>query len=224
MTPQDTPPWFAAGALAGLSPAARATLAAITPRRLSRGTTVFRPGDRAQGFVVVLSGRIEVFLTGPSGREIMLYAVEPGQSCIQTTLGLMAGEDYTGEAMAATDVTAALIPRDRFAALMDSDHAFRTFVLQAFARRMADVTRLLERVAFGRIESRLARALVDMARDGTVQSTHADLAARIGSAREVVSRRLETMARAGLLSTDRGQIRLHDLPALRALAAAGDPG
>ncbi|MCK7475756.1 MAG: cyclic nucleotide-binding domain-containing protein [Rhodopseudomonas palustris] len=50
---------------------------------------MFRPGDAAQGFVVVLEGRVEVFLTGPTGREILLYAVEPGQGCVQTTLGLM---------------------------------------------------------------------------------------------------------------------------------------
>ena len=66
---------------------------------------MFRPGDMAQGFVIVLSGRIEVRLTSASGREILLYAVEPGESCVQTTLGLMGGEPYSGEAVAATDAS-----------------------------------------------------------------------------------------------------------------------
>lgn len=206
-------------ALPELAADARRALAALPARALPRGTPLFHPGDSAQGFVVVLSGRIEVFLTGPSGREILLYAVEPGQSCIQTTLGLMADEPYAGEAITATEAQVVLIPRALFLRLMDEEAAFRGFVLQAFARRMGDVTRLLERVAFGRIEARLAQALLDLAEDGVVQATQAELAARIGSAREVISRRLDAFARAGWVATDRGQVSLRDLPALRQLAA-----
>lgn len=203
-----------------LSDAARRALAALPARDLPRGAVLFRPGEQARDFVVVLAGRIEVFLTGPSGREILLYAVEPGQSCVQTTLGLMAGEDYSGEAHAATAVRLVLVPAALFARLMDAEAGFRAFVLGAFARRMADVTRLLEQVAFGRVEARLAAALLDLAQEGTVQATQGELAAQIGSAREVVSRRLEAFQRSGWVETGRGQVRLTDLPALRRLAAA----
>lgn len=203
-----------------ISPAARASLAALPRQALPRGAVLFHPGDRAAGFVIVLSGRVEVFLTGPSGREIMLYAVEPGQSCVQTTLGLMADEDYSGEAHVAADATLILIPRAMFAGLMDREAGFRAFVMGAFARRMADVTRLLEQVAFGRVESRLASALLELSTDGRVQATQAELAARIGSAREVVSRRLEAFQRNGWVETERGEVRLADIPALRAIVAA----
>ena len=71
-----------------LSSTSKAALAALPTRDVPRGSVMFRPGDVAQGFVVVLSGRIEVRLTAASGREILLYAVEPGESCVQTTLGL----------------------------------------------------------------------------------------------------------------------------------------
>ena len=111
---------------------------------------------RRAGFVVVLSGRIDVTLTGTSGREILLYAVAPGQSCIQTTLGLLGDEAYTGEAVTAGPVEMVLIPRPLFLRLMDEDAGFRAFVLHAFGRRMADLTRVLEQVAFGRIDQRLA--------------------------------------------------------------------
>jgi CRP/FNR family transcriptional regulator, anaerobic regulatory protein len=195
-------------------------LAALVPRKLPRGTVLFHPGDPATGFVVLLSGLIEVYLTGPSGREILLYTVEPGQSCVQTTLGLMSTETYSGEAHIAADATMILIPKPLFAALMDEEPAFRSFVMQAFARRMSDVTRLLEQVAFGRVEARLAAALLDLAEDGLVHATQGELAARIGSAREVVSRRLEAFQRHGWVETDRGQVRLADIPALKALLAA----
>jgi CRP/FNR family transcriptional regulator len=206
--------------LAALSAPARARLAALPAASVPPGTVLFRPDETAQIFGLVLAGRIEVFLTGPSGREIMLYGVEPGQSCIQTTLGLMADEPYSAEAIATTEVRLIAVPRALFQELIDGEPAFRGFVLRAFARRMADMTRLLERVAFARVEARLAEALLALARAGEVQATHADLAARIGSAREVVSRRLEAFARAGWVATDRGHVRLLDPSALRRLAAS----
>jgi CRP/FNR family transcriptional regulator, anaerobic regulatory protein len=204
----------------GLTPANAAALAALPHRTLPPHSVLFRPGDRAQGFVILLQGRIEVFLTGPSGREIMLYTVEPGQSCIQTTLGLMAGEVYSGEAITASEAEVVLIAHPLFTRLINDEPAFRQFVMQAFARRMSDVTRLLERVAFGRVEARLAAALLELAHEGEVQATQAELAARIGSAREVVSRRLEAFHTSGWVDTERGTVRLTNPAALRQLAAS----
>lgn len=206
--------------ITGLSPAARRALAALPVQDLATGAVLFRPGDQASGFLVVLSGHVEVFLTGPTGREILLYDVAPGQSCIQTTLGLLGGEDYAGEAIVAAATRAVMIPRGQFDRLMADEPGFRAFVLTSFARRMTDVTRLLERVAFARVESRLAAALLDLAEDGRISATQSDLAARIGSAREVVSRRLEAFQRAGWVQTERGTVRLTDPAALRRLSAA----
>lgn len=205
---------WAAAALPGLAADDCARLDALPVQTLPRGARLFHPGDRAQGFVFVLSGRVEVSLTGPSGREILLYGVEPGQSCIQTTLGLLGDEPYSGEAETVSDTRLALVPAPLFHALMARSEVFRGFVFRSMATRMSDMTQLLERVAFTRVEARLAQALLDTAQDGSVEATHAELAARIGSAREVVSRRLEAMAKRGLVSTDRGRVVLRDGPAL----------
>lgn len=199
---------------------ARQRVAALKPINLRRGSMFFRRGDQPKGFVIVLSGRIEVFLTGPSGREIMLYAVENGQSCAQTTLGLMAAEAYSAEAIVATDTVIALIPRPLFTVLISEESEFRRYVLRNFAQRMSDLTRLLQQVAFGRIEARLAATLIDLAVGGVVQATQEELATRIGSAREVVSRRLDAFQRQGWIETYRGQIHLVDIPALMALRGA----
>lgn len=194
----------------------------LAPVSLTRGTALFHPGEAAKGFVIVLSGRIDVFLTGPSGRDILLYSVEPGGSCVQTTLGLLGGEEYTGEAVAATDVRAVLIPKAEFLPLMDRSAAFRAFVFSAFALRMQGMLHLLERVAFQRTESRLAAALLDRAEGADVRATHQELATAIGSAREVVSRRLDAFARAGLVETERGAVRIRDRAGLARLAAVQD--
>ncbi len=215
--------WLPRARLPDLPPDARVLLGALHPVTLPQGHVIFRPGDAAQGFALILSGRIDVFLTGPTGREILLYTVAPGQSCIQTTLGLLGAEDYTAEALAATEVTAVLIPRGTFLALMDSAPAFRAFVFRAFATRMQDMMHVLEKVAFQRVEGRLAQTLLDLAKDGQVHATHADLATRIGSAREVVSRRLESFARRGWVSTDRGTVHIANPLALARLAATDGP-
>jgi len=200
------------------SPEFAPRLAALPHHRLPAGSVLFRPGETAQAFAVVLAGRIEVWLTTAGGREVLLYAVEPGQSCVQTTLGLMGEEHYSGEARCASEVEAVLIPKALFAEAMERDPMFRSFVFRAFGQRMTDLTRVLERVAFGRLEPRLAAELLALAQSGLVKTTQAELAARIGSAREVVSRHLSALAREGLIAVERGRISLLDLPRLRRLA------
>jgi len=208
--------------LSGLDPEAVRTLERLSVLRLDRGVALFHPGEAAKGFVVVISGRIDVFLTGPSGRDILLYSVEPGGSCVQSTLGLLGGEDYSGEAITATSGEAVMIPRADFLDLMSKSPGFRGFVFSAFAERMQAMMHLLERVAFQRIESRLAAALLGRAEGGAVPATHQELATAIGSAREVVSRRLDAFARSGLVTTERGAVLLRDIDALQRLAAVSD--
>lgn len=215
--------WTRRAGLDGLPLWAERELEALTLAHVPRGTVLFRPGQTASAFVVVLSGRIDVFLTGPTGREILLYSVEPGQSCVQTTLGLLGGEDYAGEAVAGEEADVVAIPRGLFLRLMDEAPPFRAFVFHAFGARMQDMLHLLERVAFQRVESRLAAALLALDQGGEVRATQAELATRIGTAREVVSRRLDGFVRRGWVATDRGQVRLRDPLALRRLAEAEGP-
>ena len=211
--------WTArAPSLAALPAEARARLDARAPVSVPRGTPLFHAGDTARGFVLVLSGRIEVFTASASGREMMLYAVEPGQSCVQTTLSLLGGEAYTGEAIAASDCTLVDIPRALFLTLMDDAPAFRGFVFTAFGQRMREMMQLLQVVAFQRREGRLAALLLARAVAGEVRATHQDIATALGSAREVISRHLDSFARRGWVTTERGLVRLSDAGALRRLA------
>lgn len=209
-----------AASLPPLAPETLAALDRLPVAELPQGSVLFRPGDPVQGFVILLSGRVEVFLTGPNGREILLYAVEPGQSCVQSTLGLLGGEAYSGEAVTRRACQLVMIPRALFLRLMESDAAFRNFVFRAFADRMQNMMHLLEKVAFQRVECRLAQALLDGASDGVLHATHAEIATMIGSAREVVSRRLDALARRGIVALDRGAVRLLDETTLRSLADA----
>jgi CRP/FNR family transcriptional regulator len=210
-------------ALSGLDAGARSVLAAISPRHVPRGTVVFRAGDEARAFFVVLAGRIAVTITAPTGREILLYEVAGGETCVQTTVALMGARRYEGEARVAEDAEAAIIPRPVFDRLMAESPAFRAFVFASFGRRLSDVIHLLEKVAFLPVESRLAAMLLLRAGDGaTIAATHQELAAAIGSAREVVSRRLDLLRDRGLVDLARGEVTIRDRRKLEAIAALGD--
>ena len=210
--------WLDRTDLGQLPGRARADLAQLAPVTLPRGRSLFHPGEAAEGFPLVLAGRIEVFLVGPSGRDILLYAVDPGQTCVQTTLGLMGGEPYTGEALTARETEVVIVPKALFLRRMDDSDVFRAFVFRAFAQRMKSTMDVLEKVAFHKIESRLAEALLDLAEGDHVTATQAELASRIGSAREVISRRLDGFARRGWVRRDRGHVTLLDPAALARLA------
>jgi len=191
----------------------------LAPVDVPKGTVLFHPGDTVQGYVIVLNGIIGVNLIGPTGRDILLYRVQPGQSCIQSTLGLMGGEDYSGEAVAETDARVVLMPRDLFLDLIDCSRGFRRLVFSAFAERMQSMMHLLERVAFQKVEARLASYLLDQVdAQGVLHTTQADLATAIGSAREVVSRRLDALESRGCITRARGQVKIRNPETLRQIA------
>ncbi|MDE2361779.1 MAG: Crp/Fnr family transcriptional regulator [Hyphomicrobiales bacterium] len=207
-------------ALAGLEPAARALLADVRPFDVEAGRALFTPGSACSGFAVVLSGVVRVGVNSEGGRALTLYRVARDEVCVQTTLCLMAGLDYTAEGVTETQVRMAMIPAARFDALMAASKIFRTFVFSRFGARLQDISKLLETIAFARVDSRLAATLLARAdTDGTVAATHQALAEEMGTAREVVSRQLDAFAKAGLVRTARGEVRVLDRPALEARAS-----
>lgn len=205
--------------LDGDDPAKR-VLAGQPIQTMPAGTVLFRPGDPICGFVMVVTGRIGIYLTSTSGRDIRLYEIAPGETCVQSTLGLLGVQDYAGEAIAETDVQLVVVPKRDFAVLLDQSAAFRRFVFEAFANRFTAVMSVLERIAFVKIEARLADILLKRADEtDRVRTTHQELATAIGSAREVISRRLEAFRKQGLVELERGEIKLKNRAGLEAIAA-----
>lgn len=218
--------WAAdAPGLETLSDRDRARLDRLNPLDLPKGARLFQPGDAIQGYAIVLSGRVDVRLTTASGREILLYSVVPGQSCIQSTLGLMGGDThYTAEAETTGPTRLVLLPRHDYDALMEDSPAFRDVVFSAFGSRMKSMMELLEKLAFQTVECRLAEHLLRQLPEGetTLRSTQAELAAAVGTAREVVSRKLENWATKGWVTTARGKVTINDPNRLHKIAAAGE--
>jgi len=184
--------------------------------RAPAGAWVFREGLACESFPILVSGRIRVQKTGANGREIALYRVGPGETCVITTACLMGDAVYDAEAVAETDVTAKVLPKADFRELLASSESFRDFVFRAFSARLASLLARIEEVAFERIERRLAQRILDAAgEDGAVAQTHRELAVELGTAREVVSRKLKEFERSGWIELYRGGLRLLRPEALR---------
>ncbi|MCQ0092341.1 Crp/Fnr family transcriptional regulator [Roseovarius sp. M141] len=194
-------------------------LARSTIIEAPRGTVIFGPGKSPENMLFLLDGSVRVQQTSEGGREIVLYRIHAGESCVLTTACLLAYDDYAAEGIAETDISAAAIPRPVFDDLVATSAAFRNFVFYAFSKRITDLFLMIDEVAFQRIDVRLAQKLQELSHGGAdVQATHQQLAAELGSAREVVSRQLQEFQRRGWVAQTRGTITLTDAGALASLA------
>lgn len=220
MKPESASSWLDAFApLARLAAPAREALAPLPVLSVPRGKILFSPGSACQGFVLLLEGRARVSVTAENGRRLLLYRIAPGETCVQTTLCLMGGLDYSAEGAAEADLRLVIVPPVLFERLLRESPEFARFVFERFGARLAEMTTLIETIAFLRVDARLAAALLARAdARGELAATHQELAEDIGAAREVVSRQLAEFQRAGLLRLARGRIALTGRAALADLA------
>jgi CRP/FNR family transcriptional regulator len=206
-------------ALAGLPDAALARLLAPgAALHVPAGAEIFSERQPCRGFPLLLEGSIKVVKLAASGRELVLYRVTPGGSCIITSSCLLGRTDYNARGIAETPLTLLAIPAPDFAALLVEHQPFRDFVFHLFAERIAELMQLVEEVAFARLDQRLAKAL--LAKNGSVLGiTHQQLADELGSVREIVSRLLKGFAAQGLVALGREQVTLLDRDGLQKIAA-----
>ena len=189
---------------------------------LPEGTRIFGPGQAPSSFLLLLSGSIRVQQVSENGREIVLYRVSAGQSCALTTACLLGHEDYQAEGIAETAVEAVAIPRATFEDLIAASPLFRRFVFKTFSDRIADLFRVIDEIAFSRVDIRLAQKLLQLKNtQGDVEATHQQLATELGTAREVVSRHLHEFQRRGWLRSGRGVISIPSDSALYSFVCTG---
>lgn len=187
--------------------------------KVPKDTVVFGPGKAPDNLLLLLEGTLRVQQLSESGREIVLYRVHAGESCVLTTACLLAYEEYSAEGITETDVQAVAIPKTVFDDLIASSAAFRRFVFTAYSRRITDLFVVIEEVAFRRVDIRLAQKLLDLAgSEISVDATHQQLATELGTAREVVSRLLQEFQRRGWVALSRGSVELIDRNGLRDLS------
>ena len=205
-------------ALAGLPGARLDALLQSPERRMPAGSVLFEAGQPCAGFPLVLEGSVRVAKSAPNGREILLYRVDPGESCILSGGCLLGHASYSASGIAETDVKVLVIPPALFNELMVQHPPFREYVFGLYGARLSEVMELIEEVAFRRLDTRLAQLLVH--RGPVLEATHQKLADELGSVREIVSRLLRSFEQRGWVKLERERVTVLDPKALAALARA----
>lgn len=186
---------------------------------LPENNTVFHQGDACSNYLIILDGKVKVFTRAENGREILLYRLFTGDTCVLTTSCLLGHRNYPAEGKTETSVTALAIPVSRFNDALQSSTTFREMVFSAFSTHLSDLITLVEEVAFGKVDVRLARHLLSQHDDNnTLVSTHQNIATELGSAREVISRQLKELESKGVILIKRGNIKIVDIAALQSIA------
>jgi len=186
--------------------------------RFAAGSEVFAERQPCLGFPLLIEGSLKVVKLAGNGRELLLYRVRPGGSCIITSGCLLGHTAYNARGIAESPLALLVLPAGAFARLMAEHQPFRDYVFHLLAERIGELMQLVEEVAFARLDQRLARLL--LAKDAVVIAvTHQQLADELGSVREIVSRLLKGFAAQGLVSLAREQLSLVDRDGLRRLAA-----
>lgn len=194
-------------------------LRGLTVVQLPAGSSLFRESDACAGFPMVLRGRVRISRVLADGRELVLYDVGPGESCVLSTSCLLGNARYNAHGTCDTDVELALVPRPLFDRLLAEHPPFRTAVFNQFGERLVRLVELAEAVGFRRVEQRLAAALLGVGRE--LHTSHEKLAQRLGASRETVSRALKVFEGNGWLRLRRGVIEIVRPQPLRALADDG---
>lgn len=197
------------------APHLQAAREAVAFPTLEADAVAYELDGACDNYLMCLDGRTRVFTRSDSGREMLIYKVGAGGTCVLTTQCLLSGGRFPAESVAEAHTELAAIPSGVFDRLIAGSAEFRSFVLKDYSRLLSGMISLVDEVAFATLEQRLARRLLAEADDqGVVTKTHQRLAADVGSVREVVSRCLGEWERAGFVRSQRGQIEIVDHAAL----------
>lgn len=199
-------------ALVGVKPALSDLGASGQPISVAAGTVLFGERQPCKGFPLVLEGEVRVARSSADGRALELYRVGPGELCLVSSACLFRAEPLMASGVTTRPTRLILIPPAIFQAWLESPE-FRNLVLGLFAERMADLTTLVDAIAFHRLDQRLATALLGHGPELAV--THQALAQDLGTVREIVTRLLRRFEREGWVELSRERIRILDSSALR---------
>lgn len=207
-------------ALSRVWPADAQAVGVTGPLEVPAGAVLFSENEPCRGFPLVLDGEVRVSRHSADGRSLELYRVGPGELCLVSSACLFSAQPMSAQGVCTRPTTLLLVSPARFEAWL-AEPGFRAYVLGLFAERLADLTSLVDAIAFQRLDRRLAAALLGHGPE--LHITHQHLAESLGTVREMVTRVLRRFEREGWIALGRERIRILDGAALRACAAAVEP-
>lgn len=176
--------------------------------QIPRGHQIYWQGDACQGIAFLFAGAIRVYKCSETGREISLYEIVPGETCILNASCIIGRQGYPANAVTLADCSALLIPAELFRGLMGHHEPLRIFIYSLLGQRLAEIMELVEEIAFRRMDDRLRDYLLEKSADGILRATHQAIANDLGTSREVVTRLLRDLEQRGEVGVSRNEITL----------------
>lgn len=184
----------------------------VTTAHIEAGTVLFATGDICEKFVFVAQGIARVQLSTNSGREMILFRLQPGQSCALTTSCLLTESPYYAQGIAETDMTLITAPASAFRQMLDSNPQLAKIMLENFAQRISELTGVIDHLISRDLTGQLKQFLRTHADEQAVVAlSHQQIAEELGSSREVITRKLKILQDDKLVHLMRGRIRLTGL-------------
>jgi CRP/FNR family transcriptional regulator len=185
----------------------------LIERRYAAGDMLFWEGEPCAGMFLIVQGTVKIFKTSPSGRELVI-GMETGPSSV-AELPLFDGGPYPASVRTVTDVVTYFINKEDFQRVCRAHPDITLKILATVGRRLRHLVATIESITFGSVTRRLARFLLDMSRDAGADAfplpvTHQELASRLGTVREVVSRNLMRFRATGLIRVEEHQLTILD--------------
>ena len=189
--------------------------------QIPKGQDVFLEGDKVDAIALLISGVVRVYKIGETGREITLYRFGNGESCILTANAILSQKNFPAVATVEQEAEAVMIPSESFRDWVRRYDLWREFVFDLLSERLSAVMAIVEEVAFRRMDTRVATFILEHSRlSDSIQITHQEIAAELGTSREVVSRILEDFSASGMVNVSRGMIKVLEREELRTCSVA----
>lgn len=182
------------------------------------GKVLMEDGLSCVNAFFVLKGVIRVFKMSEDGREITLYRIRAGETCLMTVSCIMTDSEFQAVASVEEATELVIVPAATFKQLLSESAVFLHFIFEKTLVRLKDVMLVVEKVTFDSMKKRVALFLHDSFknRNGNILLvTHEQIAFEVGTAREVVSRTLKELAKAKVVKLSRGAVEVTDTNALK---------
>ena len=177
---------------------------------IGKGEIILKENAYIKEIPLVIEGKIKVRKTDENGKELTLYHIEPGESCILSITSCMNDKQSNAEAITESSTKLVIIPATKVKEWMDEYKSWRKFVLHLYHSRMYDILTLVDSISFKQTDSRLYNKLKELQQKNgnEIFITHQKLANELGTAREVVSRLLKQLENDKLIVLERGVIKI----------------
>ena len=181
------------------------------PKQYAQGEVILNENSNIYAIPIVIKGSIKVIRTDEDGREILLYYIKAGESCIMSFLGGMHQETSKVKAEVEEDAEILFLPMDKVVLFIKEYPQWLDYIFKLYHKRFEELLEIVNAIAFKKVDERLLNLLQkkkELSESNVINTTHEQLANELGTARVVVSRLLKKLEEDGILQISRNKITL----------------